>query len=337
MTSQQTIPFAGFFKTFRLIAVVLLANLSGALEGNAQIVQAPSQKQLTEIDKIAAPLRKKINTILEADATGQYKTYQADLAALAREEDPERRMERVNRLERDHIAFIRAAVVKAKIDVKDFKQKVSAVLGHANFSVDEFGAIFSESQLPAQLFSDKFSITMDSPFEATEEVGGVNGFSYCSHSAFGNQVTVSSIAEVAGGCRTKGSIGDVFEIPEGTFDNISVSAKIGHAGHEGFTFALAGYSQINGKIGLRLQGGNYDQTIITHSSWAVAPLVWYKKVDVELFGYAPSVNFSGSFSAGIPYTAQVYTESFSLAVPAFTLCQLKVFGGSISEVKAGGE
>lgn len=321
----------------RFLAAITLISVFSAFNGQAQIVQAPTERQMAELDKIAAPLRKKVTAVLEADKTGQYATYQSDLVAVARETDPARRAERIEALENKHYNFIKKAFAAAKIDLNGYKTQVSKLLGHEIFSMDEFGAIFSESQLPPQLFADKFSVTMGSPFEATEESGGVNGFSFCGHSAFGNQVTVTSTAEVAGGCRTKGSIGDVFEIPEGTFDKVTVSAKIGSAGHEGYAFAFGGYSQINGKIGLRLQGGNYDQTVITSSSWAVAPLIWYKKVDIQLNNYNPSVTFSGTFTASVPYTAQVYTESFSLAVPAFTLCSLKVFAGGILEVKAGGE
>lgn len=304
---------------------------------HSQIPPAPTDQQMAEIDKLAQPLRHKINEVLAADKTGQHQTYLSDLTAIAKEKDLNRKASLLAAFDRKHYDFIKKAFTKAKVDLSTLKQQIAKVLGHNKFAMDEFGSISSDLTLPAATFPKGFSITMESPFEATEESGGVNGFSSCKASVFGNQATLVSIAEVAGGCRTKGSVGDTFEVPSGSFNKLTVSAHIGKAGYEGFVFALAGYCQINGKIGLRLQGPGLDKIVVTHNAWALAPVIWYRKLEMELFNYQPVVDFTGTFSSGNIYTAQVYAESFALAIPAFTLGELKVFAADLKTVTVGGQ
>ena len=80
----------------------LLALLAGMLAMPApSAAQTPTDKQLAAIEKIMAPQRKKVTDVLEADKTGQYKTYKADLEALAKEKDLDRQQEMFVKLERN--------------------------------------------------------------------------------------------------------------------------------------------------------------------------------------------------------------------------------------------
>lgn len=303
----------------RLFILLLATHFFAPAAGFAQIVAAPTDKQLQALDKLMAPYRKKVTDILEADKTGQYKTYQADLAALAKAGTPERQRELADKLQRDHYDFIKKAYTRAVINHEEMRREIARILGHDKFQLDEFGGISSESFLPPGPLPLRFTAEMTCPFAVFQNQSNQNLVANCDAFANDCQVSATAIGEFDGGCRSKGWTGDKFELPAGTFQKITVTAQF-DAYAWGFAFAVGGYSKAESKIGLRLQGPGFDQLVIVKDIWCVAPLIWFNHYETDATNFQGQVVFAGNFSGGNSFTAQVYSEAHAITVPYLNGC-----------------
>ena len=68
---------------------------------------APTVKQLQDIEKFMAPYRKKVTDILEADKTGQYPKYLADLNDMVKARGIEKKLELAQKLTANHYSLSR--------------------------------------------------------------------------------------------------------------------------------------------------------------------------------------------------------------------------------------
>ncbi len=294
-----------------MISVLLL----GFSSGFAQLVEPPTTKQMQEIEKLMAPHRKKVTDALNADKSGQYKTYLADLETIAKTEDSDTRDELLDKLTRDHYAFIKKAYNSAVvINHEEMRTGVARILGHNNFQLDEFGGISSGSFLPLNPISLRFDETRECPFTAADEASSQVILSVCDADAENCNVTVHSWSAYDGGCRSKASLGAKFELPEGDYHNITVSATSSFT-YKGIALAFGGYAQANVKVGVRLQGPGYDKVVITKEDWCVAPVIWFTKFKANVQDGNLQAIFSGNFSGGNSFTAQAYNETFAMALP----------------------
>ncbi len=294
--------------------IFLLALLANPLASQAQTLPAPDEQQLAAIEKIMAPQRKKIADVLEADKSGQYQTYQADLAAIMREKDRSRQRAMIAQLDRNHKTFISNAVKAARINIAELKRQVAGILGSNNFTMDALGGISSESFLPPGPISLQFNAEFHPPFAVFEEQSNQAFLTNCHANANGNAISTTAAAEFDGGCRVKAWTGDKAELPAGSFQKITVSAQCDADG-DGFVYALGGYAMSKSRIGLRLQGPGFDQLVIVKEVWVVAPLIWFASYKFDAPNFQAQVVFNGNFSGGNTYTAQGYAESYCLAVP----------------------
>lgn len=277
--------------------------------------QAPTDKQLQAIDKIMAPQRKRVMEILEADKTGQYKIYKADLEAFAKAKSPEQQAEHATQMDRDHKVFVQAAFKAAKIDLTALKRQVAGILGNSKFTMDEFGGISNESFLPLGPIPQRFMVELSCPFHVFQDQTNQTLVSNCSGFANDCKLSTTAITEFDGGCRSKAWTGDKFELPDGNFQKITVSAQF-DAKALGFAFAIVGYGKAESKFGLRLQGPGFDQLAIVKEVWCLAPVIWFKRFEFEATDFQAQVVFTGAFTGGNSFTAQVYNESHAIAVPA---------------------
>jgi hypothetical protein len=303
-------------------ALLLLALIAGGLALSIPAAaQTPTERQLQSIETLMAPQRKKVLDVLQADKTGQYQTYQADLAALAKEKDAARRLEGVARLERDHLEFIRKAYAAAGIDNAVLRREVARILGHNNFAFGEFAGIEIDFIPPLQDLPLRFDATLSCPFAATDETDNSAVAARCVAQAYGCYMRVDAIAEVAGGCRSKADVGGEVVLPAGNFTRITVAAK-SDISYDGWAFAVAGYAQVNAKFGLRFRAPGLDKTVMAKEVTALAPLIWLNHVSGDINDFTATASFSGSFPGGTTVKAQVHTEVFALSVPLFTLTMI---------------
>lgn len=296
--------------------------------------QAPTEKQLQEIEKIMAPAREKLIKYLEADKTGQYKTYLADMEAASKEQDVKRKTELLTRLEKNHIAFIRKAY-KAVINHEEQYRAVVKILGHTKFTYGEFGQIQIDFTTPAVALPVRFDETFTCPMEVTESSSNNQAAADCHGSAGDCSYRAFTLAEIAGGCRSTASSGDKFELPEGTFTKITVAAQ-SDISYDGFVFAMGGYGQINGKFGIRFQAPGIDKITYTKEVFALAPLLWFARLKGEANDYISQASFTGTFTQGTTVTAQAYVESFAISVPVFALQDFSAGSSNIDSIKIDG-
>ncbi len=294
----------------------LFALLAGSLLLPCQsMAQMPTDKQLQAIENLMSPTRKKITDLLEADKTGQYATYKADVEAIGRLRDPNERNERLAKLERDHIAFIRSNYKKVVINHEEQRQQVARILGHNNFTYGEFGQIQIDVTGPGLSLPDKFTVEFTCPMSAQDEKCNSVLATICTVRASDCSMFCESMSEIAGGSRAKADVGENFEIPSGSFSKAKVTTKT-DIKYDGFALALAGYAQTNAKFGIRFRAPGVDKVVITREAMALAPLVWYSKIEGDQDNYVATATFAGAFSAGSTITAQAHNEAFSIAVPA---------------------
>ncbi len=295
----------------------------------AQIVPAPTEKQAQSIENVMAPHRAKIKALLDADKSGKYESYKADVLALFKEEDLERRAVLEAKIKRDHYAYIKGVFASAKIDLTALKQQVAAALGHNKFSMDEFGGISSQTFLPPVALPTKFTAEFNCPLATGQHESNCSVFGVlCGASASDCKIEVSADAVGAGGSRSKGSLGDKFDLSGGPFSKMTVSSQSSAYYSGGVESLILGYSQFNAKLGVRLQGPGLDKITIVRDEWCVAPLLWYKTIQFGASDYLMQATFTGSFSNGTTYTAQAYAEAFGLAIGLASgggRCQLHTF------------
>ncbi len=315
-----------------LLFTILLGGISLP---SLSYTQTPTDKQLQAIEKYMAPLRKKVTDILEADKTGQYKTYKADLNILAKTTDRSRRSELVEKLDRDHLDFIRKLYAKAVVNHEDIRKEITRILGHSNFTLGEFGD-FQIDFVPAlPPLPQRFNTEFTCPMEVVDNFESAQAASFCVAQGANCQNDVQCAAEIAGGCRGKTSLGDKFVIPQGTFTKITVTTQT-DLSYEGWAFALAGYSQINAKYGVRFQAPGIDKVVLTKEVFTLAPLVWYSHLLGNLDNFISQASFTGSFPEGTTVTAQAYLEGFALSVPALSFTVIYAGTDNVDFIRLAG-
>jgi len=293
-------------------ALLFLTLCSAWLTANAQIVPAPTEKQLSAIEKIMAPQRKKVTDILDADKTGQYKIYQNDLKALSQEKDPAQKKVLADKIRRDHYIFIKAAFVAAKIDLKAIRPQISDILKTDRFTLDEFGGLSSSTFLPKFELPLKFDSEIVCPFDSPQEVSNGGGLAGCSSTVETCRIFTDANSYIlAGGCRNKASLGGKFELPSGNFQKITVAAQF-DAFYYGNAAVLGGYGQFNVKIGVRLQGPGLDKVVIVHDAWCIAPVIFFSQIEMDADNFLAQAVFTGSFAGENLFTAQAYNGTFAI-------------------------
>lgn len=305
------------FRFTFLACLLFCSSLFCPIFNHAQTAVEPSEKQLADLDKLMAPYRKKVVGILEADKTGQYKKYVADLNTLAKTEDAATHVRLEAKLKRDHYQFIKNAYAKAVINHEEMKKGVAKILGHNKFTIDEFGGLNVDILIPPLKLPVKVDATLTAPYETSqhESNAAIAGLA-CSSTSTTTSMRVSSGALFDGGCRSKGSLGNKFDLPSGNFSKITLAAQFNfHA--RGMAYAV-GYSYVKASIGLRLQGPGVDKKVIVREHWRVAPLVWYSSFDETINNFVAQNTFTGTFAGGNTFTAQVYNETFAIAVSPLT-------------------
>ena len=305
-------------KPIRAIGALPLCLLCCLGSLNAQIVPAPTEKQMAAMDRIAAPLRKKVTDILEADKSGQYQKYLADVRVMADASDPAERKALAERLRQDHYDFIKKAFVEAKIDLAGLKRQYAEVLGHSKFTMDEFGGLTSHTEIPKAIPPLSFDGELTCPYNIKDDFANVAGLAGCTADIPGCSITLDVNAfSLAAGCRTKGSIGDKLTLPAGNFTKATVNARF-NFDYYGIAMSLAGYGQYNAKLGLRLTGNNLDKVTIIHDAWCFAPIIFYNTVEKDAFDFPAQVTFTGSFNGDL--NPMVYCENFVLALGINSTC-----------------
>lgn len=316
------------------MALVMLATAFIPFSTQAQ---TPTDKQLQSIETLMAPQRKKVTDLLEADRTGQYKRYKADLDAIAKENDPVRQDELVQKLERDHLAFIRTAYKNAGINNQELRTQLSKILGHNQFTLGEFADLQIDFTPPGLALPQGFTVELHCPMSEVnlEDNNMVASDCIAQGSGTSCSMNVQSLAEIAGGCRSKTSIGDKVELPEGTYSSITVATRSDISYH-GFAFAVGGYGQVSVKFGVRLRAPGIDKKVIAKDVYALAPIVWFTRVKGQYDNFPAQAAFIGSLTGGTTVTAQAYAESFALSVPLLSLTQMTGFSNSIEFVRVTG-
>lgn len=317
--------------TFFLLLLVA-ASFTLPAQVNAQ---GPTDKQFQAIEKLMAPERKKLTDVLETDKTGQYKIYQTDIENAAREKDPARQAELIAKLERDHLAFIRKAYAKANINNTTLKQEVTKILGRIPFSFGEFADLLIEINSPNLALPQRFDATLNCPFDAIDKSDNNAVVGSCDAETSDCSMSVESLAEIAGGCRSKADVGANFVLPEGTFNSITAVVQ-SDIYYKGFAFAVAGYAQINAKFGIRFRAPGVDKTVFAKEVHAVAPLIWFRYTHGEIDNFIAQSTFSGSFNGGTNLKVQAHTEVFALSLPLMTLTEMDANNSQFDSIRISG-
>lgn len=292
---------------------------------------APTVKQLQDIEKFMAPYRKKVTDILEADKTGQYPKYLADLNDMVKARGIEKKLELAQKLTANHYSFIKASYQKAVINHEEMRAGIARILGHNNFQLGEFGDIFGDFTLPGAIVT-KFFAELNCPLEASQEQTNQALLAFCTSDVTTCNIDVESTGMYDGGCRSKGSLGDNVELPEQDFNKISVEAQF-NLRYDGIAMALAGYGQANVKIGLRLQAPGIDKVVITKDVWCIAPVIWYKTIEGSIDDYIATVDFTGAFHGGDTITAQVYNETYAICLPLLNAANTECRTAGIDHIR----
>ncbi|MFN0176617.1 MAG: hypothetical protein ACKVU0_18395 [Saprospiraceae bacterium] len=309
--------------------------LSGLALPFASFAQTPTDKQIQAIEKLMAPYRKKVTDILEADKTGQYKKYKADLENITKEHDAARKAELIAKLDRDHLSFIRTSYKKAVINHEEQRREVARILGHNNFQFGEFLDIQIEFTPPNPALPERFDVTLTCPFSAIDESDNNTGAAGCEAEVFDCRIAVESLAEVAGGCRSKGDLGDTFELPEGTFTNITVATQ-SDISWRGWALAIGGYAQINAKFGIRFRAPGLDKTVMVKEVFTLAPVVWYSQTSGDVENFVAQASFAGTFNGGGIIKAQIHTEVFAISLPFLTFTEMDANCNEIDFIQIDG-
>lgn len=316
-------------KNIMLLLGILAATLAFS---EATLAQTPTDKQVHSIEKYMAPIRKKVTDFLEADKTGQYQTYKSDLANIAKETEISRREELVEKLERDHHEFIQGAYRKLVVNHEEMRREIVRILGHSNFSFGEFGDIQIEFTPPALALPVRFNGELHCPMEVSEESFNTQIASDGHAQAGSCSMSVQAIAEFAGGCRGKVSLGDKLELTGGNFNKVTAVVQTDYE-YKGFAFAVAGYGQINAKFGLRFQGPGIDKVVLTKEVFALAPVIWFTRIKGSANNFVSQSSFSGNFPEGTIVTVQSYVEGFAISVPIATLTSIYAKTSNIDVIR----
>ncbi len=273
--------------------------------------QAPTQAQLDAIEKILAPQRQKVLAVLEADKTGQYAQYKADIANIEKQSDPDKVRSLVAALEAKHLAFIRKAYADAKINNAQLKQEVAKVLGKIQFTIGEFADIVIDFT-PSASLPTKFDVTRNCPFEVQDVNENNNGIGACYTTANDCKMNVQAISEIASGCRGKADVGGKADVDFGSFSKMTVATQT-DISYDVYVFSIGGYAQANVKYGIRFRSSNgMDKEVMTKELVALAPAVWINIVHGKADNFLSTASFTGNFPAGTSITAQAHTEAFAL-------------------------
>lgn len=278
--------------------------------------QAPSEKQAADLEKLLSPYRQRVVKILEADKTGQYQRYLADIEVIKQTESAEKRRPMLADLEEKHYAFIRKNYDQAVINHEEMYRGVAKILGHKNFRITEFGGIVAAAFDPVFTIPLKFDAELTCPLNATftESSSSLAGPCFPTSDAEDCEMSAQSFGALIGGCRTKSALGGNFQLPEGDFEKIIISGQCDLI-MEGFAMGIVGYGQSNVKVGVRLTGPGVEKTAITYEDWVVAPLIWFSTIQADAEDFLTSGVFSGNFGGQGTYSAQFYVETFSLGIP----------------------
>lgn len=290
--------------------IILLLTGLFCLPFSGHSQSAPTEKQLAALDRVAAPHRQKVIAVLEADKSGQYQQYLADLKALQAESDRQTQKELVGKIQQKHSAFIKGAFTTAKIDLAAMRRQFAEVLGHNKFAMDDFGSISSLPPLQKFQVPLSFDQQLQCPLDQEEEFSSQGGVAKCNASIGTCVISLGAGSEFAGGCRTKGSLGGKFELPSGNFQKVTVSSQFDFD-YWGFAYGAAGYGQFNVKVGLRLKGPGIDKVEILHDAWCIAPVLFVSVLELNASNYVAQAVYSGNFSGGATLTAMAYNEAFA--------------------------
>jgi hypothetical protein len=276
--------------------------------------QAPTQAQLDVIEKIIAPQRQKATAILEADKTGQYAKYKSDVEAIAKQTDPKKQQEMMAKLDADHLAFMRKAYSDAKINNVQVKAEVAKVLGNIKFKFGEFADVQVEFTTPfVAPPPQRFEETLNCPFDVLDENDNSAVVAKCEARASDCSAFVLAQAEIAGGCRSKADVGGKFEVPEGNYTSITVTAQ-SDISYSGQVLSIAGYGQVNAKFGIRLRTSTgMDKVVMAKEVVALAPVIWYNRIVGSTDNFLAQATYTGSFPGGTEITAQAHTEVFAIS------------------------
>jgi hypothetical protein len=316
-----------------LFPLLLLAG--GLLVSVPAAAQTPTDKQLQAIEKLMAPHRKKVTDILEADKSGRYQAYKADLDLVAKESDRARRAELVLKLDRDHLEFIRESYARAAINAAEMRREIARILGHDKFALGEFGDLQIDFVAALPPLPERFDAEFSCPMEASDNSESSQLGSFCIAQGENCSTDVQCLAEIDGGCRARTSLGGNFVVPEGTFTNITVVAQT-DLSYEGWAFAVGSYSQINAKYGVRFRAPGLDKVMLTKEVFALAPLVWYSHIVGNADNFISQASFSGSFTEGVTITALAYLEGLALSVPALGFTVLYADTDNIDFIRLAG-
>ncbi|GEM_PF-3568231 len=193
------------------------------------------------------------------------------------------------------------------------RREVGKILGHNKFSIGEFADIQFDIFGPALALPLKFDMELACPMEAIDENDNNNLVTTCLAQAGNCSMNVQTVAEIAGGCRSKASVGDKVVLPGNeTFTKIKVSAQ-SDISYNGVAVALGGYGQSTIKFGIRFRAPGVDKVVILGERTVLAPLIWLSRMEGQQDNWVAESTFTGTFNAGSTVTVQVYAESFAIA------------------------
>ncbi len=117
-------------KQFRLQTKIFVLALLASLQfitAHAQKGQGITQEMISRVGEIVKPLKEQADNLLKSDATGTFKTYQRDVAALNKMKNNAEKSKASMKIMEKYASFFKEVWTKLKVDEKAYQAKIRSV------------------------------------------------------------------------------------------------------------------------------------------------------------------------------------------------------------------
>ena len=308
-------------------------------EKDLQAVQVRRRELMRQVTEITADARAALKGVLDADKTGKYQSYLADVERILKMKVKERRAA-LREFEGKYLSFFRDAFKRAKIDEAGLQARLSKVLPGAKFgpfltargkepSAAEEVAAFERANAvqDTQTFNEPFGIR--STKETTQGISAQSAVTSASLDT-GRIFGSVTIALGLGNGRATAAVGQAVEISPGVRQIRATVAS--DTGYDLFAFSMV----LNGAAGAWADASieidkpdGARRRKVQNLGWVVAPVLWFASDSGEdeplSLSRQVSVpgNAGGQFQIKARFTAEAYTYGAAGAGDGFGSSTLK--------------
>lgn len=273
-----------------------------------------TEKQRKAIEEEMAPLRLKVEGILQKENPKMYDSYKADLAkALSINLASERKIA-LAELENKYLSFVKKGYSTAKIDEIALKAKLTNILKTTNYTIKftPFMGITGTYTSPTPPATGNNCFEFKCPYSVTNTTMSQNAFVATGHSTDNGCFLDTRTTGAFAAGREDISAGGEYVSISPNMARVDVSSEVDYdiSARAG---AVIGGTYADAAIGFLIDGPSMNNTRLESvSGWALAPIVWWNEFRATGQNNRIQTSFTPSALGG-DYKVQAYAKTYAFA------------------------